>query len=456
MTLEPERLRPGLGGYSPEASRPEEAALIQNLELDRDDVWRPRPGRTTRATYGDNILHVSAHPNDTHLMVVEGGDLRFVSATAYTDAVVSASWPSAGFIKHAVGNTGSASVWTACKAATTDAAAALQVVSAAGSNSTPSNVTGNWVEAYGQLLFTTKPNEFQWSAINDCTTWSALDAEPVNQRLGTCIGMLTLGESQALLLGDRSCSLLTGAVEDLFAQQDFTGLTCIPYGLTNVICGKSCVVAGPGPALYLVSGSGQVQRIDQPIYRDLLTVTNWDNTMAWWDPVLDEYCLVSYDLSKTWRYSLQRGIWVSLESAAVIGVGLKQTSSSGTPKARRFVGVGTRLLELDDSIYTDNSSAFTCALETYITDRGMPDRRKQLNRVYVGGVGTWTVTLYYRNALEGSWSTLAASATVSAPGYAYFAANVYRERKIRLEATAASGVYLRDVHVYEELIGGEV
>lgn len=456
IALEPERLRPGLGGYSPEASRPEEAALIQNLELDRDDVWRPRPGRTSRANYNDNILHVSAHPNDTHLMVIEGGDLRFVATSNFADSVVSGSWPTAGFVKHDIGNTGSASVWAACKAATTDAPAGLKVVDGSGTESSPSNVTGNFVNAYGQLMFTSKPNEVQWSSINDCTTWSALDAEPVNQRLGTCVGMLTLGESQALLLGERSCSRWTGAVEDLFSQEDFSGLTVIPYGMCNVVCGSKAVVGGPGPALYVVYGSGQMQRIDEPIYRDLLTITNWDNTMAWWDPVRDEYCLVSYDLSKTWRYSFGRGMWVSLEPNAVIGLGLKQTSASGTPKARRFVGVGTRLLELDDSVYTDNSVAYSCILETYITDRGMPDRRKQLNRVYVGGAGTWTVTLYYRNAIEGSFTTLAASATVTAPGYAYFAANVYRERKIRLSATAADGVYLRDVHVYEEVIGGEL
>lgn len=456
ITLEPERLRPGLGGYSPEASQPTEAALIQNLELDRDDVWRPRPGRASCANYGDNILHVSAHPNDTHLMVIEGGDLRFVAISGFTDAVVSASWPSAGFVKHAIGNTGSASVWAACKAATTDAAAAMKVVNSAGTESTPSNVTGNYVETHGALMLASKPNEFQWSSLNDCTTWSALDAEPVNQRMGTLIGMMNIGESQTVMLGDRSCSILRGAIEDLFSLEDYTGMTAIPYGMANCVCGKSAIFAGPGPMLYLMNAAGQLQRIDEPIWRDLLTVTNWDNTMGWWDPVRDTYNLVSFDLSKTWTYSLQRGMWVGLESSAVIGLGLKQTSTSGTPKARRFVGVGTRLLELDDSIYTDNSAAVTVGLETYITDRGMPDRKKQLNRVYVGGVGTWTVTLYYRDAPEASWSTLAASATVSAPGFAYFSTNIYRERKIRLTATAAASVYLRDVHVYEDVIGGEV
>lgn len=456
ITLDPERLRPGLGGYSPEASSPTEAALIQNLELDRDDVWRPRPGRTSRANYNDNLLHVSAHPNDTHLMAIEGGDLRFVSIAAFTDSVVTSSWPTAGFIKSAIGNTGNASVWTACKAATTDSPAALQVVDGAGSNSTPSNVTGNWVEAHGSLMLATKANEFQWSALNDCTTWSTLDAEPVNQRMGTMVGGLNIGESQSVMLGDRACSILRGAVEDLFSLEDYTGATVIPYGLANVTCGKSAIFAGPGPMLYLFNASGQIQRIDEPIWRDLLTITNWDNTMAWWDPVRDTYNLVSFDLGKTWTYSLQRSQWVGLEPNAVIGLGLKQTSSSGTPKARRFVGVGTRLLELDDTIYTDNLGAVTCAIETYIGDRGMPDRRKQLNRVYVGGSGTWTVTLYYRDAPEAAWSTLAASATVTAPGFAYFAPNIYRERKVRLSATAASGVYLRDVHLYEEVIGGEI
>lgn len=456
IALETERLRPGLGGYSPEAANPAEAALIQNLELDRDDVWRPRPGRVSRANYSDNILHVSAHPNDTHLMTIEGGDLRFVATADFTDSVITSGWPTSGFIKHSIGNTGSESVWTACMTATTDSPADLQVVDSAGSNSTPSNVTGNWVEAYGQYLFTTKSNEFQWSALNDCTSWSSLDAEPVNQRLGTCVGMLTVSESAAVLMGDRACSILRGAVEDLFSQEDLSGVTVIPYGLTNISCGARVIFAGPGPVLYQFNASGQTQRIDEPIWRDLLTITNWDNTMAWWDPVRDTYNLVSFDLAKTWTYSFGRGQWVGLEASAVIGCGLKQTSSSGTPKARRFVGVGTRLLEMDDTVYTDNSSSFTCAMETYITDRGMPDRRKQLNRVYVGGAGTWTVTLYYRDAPEASWSTLAGSATVSAPGFVYFAANIYRERKIRLSATAASGVYLRDVHVYEEVIGGEV
>lgn len=434
---------------------------MQNLELDRDSVWRPRPGLVSRISFSNNIQHLSAHPNDTHLMAIENGVLRFVAMSGWTSSSLASSFATNGWFKSAIGYSGGSLYWVCSEAATTDAIDTIRAVNSAGTiSSLAAEANGNWCESYGQYLFTSGPTAINYSAVGDITTWSALDNEPAPMSVGTIAAFLVVQDGMALILGDRGCGQWNGAAEDDFIIRDWRNLTAIPYGMASVRCGGRVVIASPGPRLYEYSHGNGLQMISGPIERELNAISNWDNAGAHYDPVRNEYVLSSVELTKTWHYSFDRSRWAS-QTAASDGaaskclVGYAATGSADDPSfARRFTAVGKHIMEYDSTVYTDNSAAMTCAVETAIDDRGLCETEKCLTEVYVGGRGSMTVTLYGRDNLEDSWTTVTGSA-VTAPGSSYFAVNNYKERKIRVSWTAAANTYLRDLVVFESTIGND-
>lgn len=415
----------------------------------------------SRASFSNRIQHLSPHPNDTHLMVIENGNLRFVAMSGWGNSSLASSFTTLGWFKSSIGYSSGSTYWVCSEAATTDAADTIRAVNSAGTiSSLPAAANGNWCEAYGQYLFTSSPNSVQWSAVEDITTWGELDNEPAPMGVGTLSAFLVVQDGMALMLGDRGTSTFTGASEDDFAIRDWRNLQVIPYGMCSVRCGGRVIIATPGPRLYEYSHGGGLQLISAPIERELNLISNWDNAGAHYDPVRNEYVLSSVDLAKTWHYSFDRSRW-SCQTAATDGtdaaclVGFACTGSAAVPTfSRRFTAVGKRIMEYDSTVYTDNGLAFTCAIETCIDDRGLFETEKCLTEVYVAGRGAMTVTLYGRDNLEDSWTTLAGSA-VTAPGTSYFAANNYKERKIRVSWTAAANTYLREVVLFESTIGND-
>lgn len=116
-----------------------------------------------------------------------------------------------------------------------------------------------------------------------------------------------------------------------------------------------------------------------------------------------------------------------------------------------LVGVNTTLAEFDRRAYTDFGDPMTCMLEVGPEYQQLPEGLKQLRSVFVDGRGDWTVTLLGRRAVDDDWNTLG-SMVVSAPGWAGFGLHTYRDRLLRLEATANSALVLRGLALDERLV----
>lgn len=380
----------------------------------------------------------------------------------YTDTEKATGFTTTGWFKSAIGYASGSKYWVCSEAATTDAADTIHSIADDGTHGTLNSLAdGNWCENYGQYLFTSGPDSIQYSDVEDLTAWTATNSEPAPMSVGTIGAFLVIQDGMALILGDRGCGQWNGKAEDDFTLSDWRNLVAIPYGMASVRCGGRVVIASPGPRLYEYSHGNGLQLISQPLERELNTIGNWDNVGAHYDAVRNEYVLSGIESAVSWHYSFDRGRWVSKtvaqngSSAQKCLVGFAMTGSADDPRyARRFVGVGTHLMEYDDTVYTDNGDAITCIIETCIDDRGLLETEKCLTEVYVGGRGSWTVTLYGRNNLEDSWTTLTGT-TVTAPGTSYFAPNNYKERKLRFTATAAANTFLREAVIFETTIGND-
>lgn len=440
------------------SGNPEEAALIQNMEMGKDGIWRPRAGLVSRTLFSGDCQHVSDHPNRTHVMVVEGGRLQYVNSSGWAATQLATGWTSSGYYKSATGiASGTAPPdWCIASAPTTDTAAQLYKVNSTGTLAAMSTATGNWVEAYGQYVFAVKPGSLTWSAAEDITTWSGTNIEPPNPAIGICFAFVAISDDQALVLGEKGCSLWHGS--DSFGQQQLYNLRGIPYGLHAVRCGDGVLFASPGPQILRFLGANNHQRMDLAVQPALRAIANWDLVYCWFDEFRYQYVLSDTGTSvATYVLDLDSGAWIAKNlfkngagtNMACIGQASLPDSSGG--HGRRFVGVGKRLCELDYSVYTDNGDAIECVIETPPDDRGLPHIQKVLERIYIQGGGSWTVSLLYRTRPGESWTTLAAQNTVSGPGWAYFDPTAYMERKIRIVGTAASTLDLSRLVVHETL-----
>lgn len=460
--LPPDSQRPGLSGYSPEAAADHEASVCQNLELARDGVWRPRPGTVTRSVFLDDVTHLSAHPNDEHLVVVEGGRLQLVPyASLGSPTELDSGWTTR-FIKHAVGfsETDGTPLWMAPKVGVTDAIDDVSAIDESGALDTIADMQANWIEGFGRFMFALGPEFWRWSDQDDCRIYQADNIEEAGMNLGVLVGMLCVSESQALLMGTRGCSILTGSSERTWALQDMSSLQVVPYGMANVRCGRQVVLACPGrrgPILFVFGPDGSLTRIDEPVQSELEAITDWDAAMGSYHPLHNEYLLCA--LGRAWRYSLERKVWVgtmTIDETTPIGLATRNRSISGASEPRLFTAVGPSLVEFDKTAYTDhNGAAIECIMRTAVTNRGYPQAEKSMERVWVDGGGILAVTLYYRDKPEDAWSTLPGSTVVGGPGSSYFAENSYRERAVQVSFEAGEDAYLRELVIFESLIGGD-
>lgn len=458
-TIEPQMLRPGIAGMNrnEQSTDPNEAALIQNLELRADGLWRPRPGLVKIYTASGTIQHISDHPDGLHIMMVEGGRLQHIT-TAGFNTQLATGWTSTGWYKSATGIASGTAPPDWCIASTNvnnATPAQLYKVNSSGTLATLGTATGNWMEAYGQYAFAVKPGSLNWSAAEDITTWSASNTEPPNPAVGKISAFVAISDNQAIVLGNKGCSLWFGA--DRFSQQQLYNVRCIPYGLHAVRCGGSVIFASPGPQLLEFRGANNIQRVDEPIYGDLKNVLDWNEVVSWYDPFRDEYVLSDTDATNgkcSYHYDLRRKVWTAKNvykdggsAANVIGQAVIVTS--GGDDFARYIGVGNDLMLVSETTYTDDGDSISCILETAPDDRGLPHIEKTMQRIYCQCQGAWSAVLYYRDRPGASWSTSSALNSVSGPGWFEFSPVNYVERKIRLAATAASGVSLSKIYVQE-------
>lgn len=466
-TLPPQEVRPGLGGMNRnEVADPNQAALIQNLELRADGIWRPRPGLVEVYAASANFQHISDHTDGLHVMIVEGGRLQHVTTAGFATQLAT-GWTSTGFYKSATGIASGTAPPDWCIPSTNvnnATPAQLYKVNSSGTLAAMSTATGNWLEAYGQYAFAVKPGSLNWSAAEDITTWSGTNTEPPNPAVGKISAFVALSDNQAIILGNKGCSLWFGAGS--FSQQQLYNVRAIPYGLHAVRCGGSVLFASPGPQILEFKGANNLARVDEPIYGDLKNILDWNDVVCWYDPFRNEYVISDHDATNgkvTYHYDMTRRVWSAKNiyknggGSAGQAIGQAVVVTTGGDDFARYIGVDNKLMLLSETTYTDDGDAISCILETAPDDRGLPGVYKVMQRVYVQCQGAWSATLYYRDRPGASWSTSAGLNTVSGPGWIEFNVNVeYVERKIRLTATAASGVSLAKIVVLESTAMGWV
>lgn len=463
--LPPQTVRPGYAGMNRTevSDNSEEAALIQNLELAKDRIWRPRAGLTSRVLFSGDIQHVSDHPNRSHIMVIEGGRVQYVNSVGWGTTELASGWDTDEYFKSATGiASGTAPPdWVVSKGKVNGDPLQIYKVNASGTLAACGSAVANWVEAYGQYVVGITPGAVVWSEAEDITSFPALNSEPPNPACGRINAFVAISDNQALILGDKGCAVWYGS--DHFGQQQLYNLRGIPFGLHAIRCGGSVLFCSPGPQIIQFFGANNHDRVDAPIHVDLRGITNWTYVHCWFDEFRGQYVVsipsaaggtnspVYYlDLeSKAWIarniYKNGAGSYASCLGQAVLPDG------GGGSDGRRFIAVGKRLLELSYSVYTDNGDAIECILETAPDDRGLPQCEKVMERVWLEAGGTWTVSLLYRARPGANWTTLSALNTVTGPGWAYFTPTAYTERKLQLVATAASGVDLSRLVVHETL-----
>lgn len=448
------QLRPGLKGYSPEPTDPLEARDILNLQLDREGIWKPRPGLLTRATMSGTIRHLSNRPRPTDnypFAMVEGSTLRIVNTSGSTVSK-DTGWPTGYGLKHCFGQDASGnSYWIAPKCnVNANSPATPYRINPSGSFAALSGSppTCRWVEGYGQYVFAIKNDTIHWSDAGDADSWTASSYVSRLPNLDVLYGFVSLSESQAIIIATSGTGIWTGNSEDIFQQGELFNIRVAPLALTAVKCGERVLFLGPGPRVYSFHPS--LERIDGPVNKDLDGIADSDNVLAWFDPVDNYYCIADFDAGKTYLYDVERNIWVGRLDKALVGIGLGDVDAA--PFLYRFYGYGTKFCQYDTGTYTDDGSNMTIAIETAPDNLGLPSTLKQMSQVYVDGEGSWTVGLYGRSNPQAAFS-LIESITVDAPGWGYFGYNDYVEMTLRLSATATSSHRFRGLEVDERIIG---
>lgn len=449
-TIPRQTARPGLGGYSPRPIDPSEAHVISNLRLLRDGVWVPRGGLTTMLTFSGDVTHISHPPvyaGNPTFIVVEGGNLRGVSPPS-TNTLLGTGWPT-GRIRHAFGiSAAGVPYWLAAKVAAGSGTGSLYKVTAGVLSTVSAAPQTGWVEAYGLYTFVTDNSRGRFSEAGDSDTWPALNDIQWPIELGPVRALIAIDESRLILFGHAGTGMLSGSSEDTWSQGQLYNLGFIAQGNSIAKCGNLVVAMGPGPRLYTFNPS--LERFDGPIQEELRSISDFTLMSAWYDPTENCYCFSHPSLGKTYLFDLEKKRWMGTWDKPLVGIGLADSNTLGI----RYFGWGTKLVQMDDTgVYTDGGSAFTCTLEVGPEHQQMPEGEKGLSEVYLDGRGTWDVTLLGRSTPEGTFTTIHTVTGVVAPAWVSFPLHTYRERLLRLSATASSTLCLRGLKLDERFLG---
>lgn len=458
-SLEPQRIIPGLSGYASQPISPNEA-IVENMEIERDGIWRPRLGLIEDTDLGYTVTHLSSVPSNFSARAIcvanRVGKLYF-GAGSTSD--LTGTFPE-GRIFEAWGEKSSdGTLYWMCHLASPYGSTngSLVLVDKSGTQTTDGTTTGNALETYGLSVISLQGNAssarttLSVSEIGDATTWPATYSAVTPSLVGSCARVLTIGDDRALLIGDTGLGSWGGSDADNFNQQDLLGIGLLPE--TWVKCGRRAIGLGHDRRVYI--WEGQLSRIDMPI-RDEMAGILRESIRTHYDPVKSHFILSDVTQGKSWVFDLDRNIWVTRLSFGTYGLAVYSPVTGYPPYTITYAAVGDRVSLYNypeaSRVYTDHGAAMTCLMETRPDHREMPEMAKQIQKVWVAGSGTWTVQLLHRDGPADSWTTLAADATVAAPGYVTFPMHSYRERKLKLTATAASGVRLQQVVVYEGVV----
>jgi hypothetical protein len=445
-----QRLRPGIGGVSSRPVDPAEAYRVENMVLQRDGVWKPRPGLVAfGSAAAGTITHVSMQEQGKGI-VVEGGRLRQWADGVY-DAVLDTGWPTS-WLHHTIGGNGAFQYWVSPKTGRFEGGPSqLRTVETVGEGGSLAVIASSpqvyWAEQHGTYTLATRPEEIYWSDAGDSTTWTAGNAIRPQRLVGGAYGMVSISESQVLLLCELGIGMLMGTSPSNFVLGPLYSNIPLPFrGRSALACGDRVFVIGDGPTIYSLNPG--MQRVSASIESEIegLPISGF---FAWYDYVDQLYCLSHSSAGKTWLYDLERNVWMGTWTRHLVGMGSNPGSDA---LASRFYGLGNQMVELTDGVYTDSSGAFTCAIETKPDYQQAPEAEKQASAAYVDGRGTWEVILRYRNGPDEAWTEVSAG-NVAAPGWAFFPSNVYRERVVRLVGTPSSTLRFRGIELDERVTG---
>lgn len=450
-----QRYKPGVKGYSPRPLTPEEARVIQNLDMERDGTWRARPGLLTRVTHSSTIRNLSNRPYVTSggrfVLTDAAGTLRLYDANAHTiSASLGSGWPTAGRLKTAFSGSNEDPYWAAARTYQGSGIAGVYTINPAGTLAAVAaapNLGG--VESYGLYLMGWSGTRIHWCDGGDVTAWMATNEIGAPWMVGTINQMMALSESQILILGSEGTGILTGNEATIFTQGEFLALHFAAENVPAVKCGRQAVVWGQGSKLFLVDGT-TADRFDFPVQDDLEAFGDIRNVSAWFDPTINCYCVSHSDAGKTLLFDLERRAWVGTWDKALVGIG--HWEATDHPRRVSYLGYGAKIVQVDYTGFTDDGSAYTCALETVLPSVSAPESEKACSQLHIDGVGTWTVKLYGRSNPDASF-TLLDTRVCTAPGWVYFAAHTYREGLVRFEATAASTIRFRSFQADERAVG---
>lgn len=154
--LQPQRLTPGIPGYSAEPLDPNEALVLENWEVRRDGRFRARAGLTRVAGFNSPIIHLSQLPPDNatySMAIVEGGRLR-VSDSSGTNTNLGSGWPTSGSIKSTIGgNSANSLYWLAPRTSIYGPNSPVYKITPSNSLAAISSSSSQWVENYGVYTF---------------------------------------------------------------------------------------------------------------------------------------------------------------------------------------------------------------------------------------------------------------------------------------------------------------
>lgn len=420
---------------------------MQNMVLSRDGFWGARYGFVTRHTAAATIYHLSNHPSGK-LMLVHSSNLYSVDpSSSWTPSLLESSgWPTAYGLRPAANKR----QWAACKTTPTGSAANGRRVQSDGTVTSLNLVsTGTMMATHNRFILKGNYNDGQleWSDDDGVDgTWPASNAGRAVADVGELMALTNISDSQTLIHGSLGLGLFTGTNSDNVRQQMLGFYPCAFGGTTAAKCGDTVYWLGPQGQLYRFRG--QAEEVGAPLRETFRSLTFATNSYGFWDQALNFYCLGNSDAGKTYIFDLERQTWIGYWDKALVGYGRSNVNSSNQYGLYAY---GAKLVEYgrgSDS-YQDDGSDFTCALETYPEELEGMQEEKSLQKLFLDAVGTWTVTLYGRSTQSAAWSSLWSSGAVSGPTLLFPTRNLYRQRKIRIEATGAGSLKFRELLLWE-------
>lgn len=323
----------------------------------------------------------------------------------------------------------------------------------------------------------------RWCDYSDINSWPLANYKRLHGNYGRGIAAAALSGNTSFIFCENGVLQLFGDIAARFRWAPSDIPTCVsPHGCV-VSTGDKIFYMSPGPKLCVI-GSDKSPRFDYAIAKDLREVDNVADLSAFYDPLHDAYCLsgrFAGGQARTYLFDATEESWKGVftygdtgESFALhkaVNVGPRQDPAKDyynttTPFASVILAAisdegNSRLLTWDSTLFVDETSGstsegFTCAIESSpaVGDDVFYD--KVICDVYGEVHGTWEVKLYSRSDPYSSWNVASLGSISEFSPWIHvdpYSADVYKERKIRLEASSTEGLRVRRVSIRERNLG---